>query len=192
MMVIYDDHKSWSYMTIIYDGHLWWLYMMIVCDDHIWWSYIEMSHVQTKQRGFEKFELSSSGLEIKSQVPNIKVRAQVESVHECWLWGFLGGICSYMLIIHMMTIYVNIMFGDIHKSDMIVTCRAYVMVTLDGHIWSLYMMIVWVLFSAYVRYIWLPIISKISKRFQTVPKGSKRFQKFPQTFPKILKNTKIS
>ena len=186
MMVIYDDHKSWSYMTFIYDGHLWWLYMMIVCDDHIWWSYIEMSHVQTKQRGFEKFELSSSGLEIKSQVPNIKVRAQVESVHECWLWGFLGGICSYMLIIHMMTIYVNIMFGDIHKSDMIVTCRAYVMVTLDGHIWSLYMMIVWVLFSAYVRYIWLPIISKISKRFQKVPKGSKSFQ----TFPTIQKKSK--
>ena len=187
-MVIYDDHKSWSYMTFIYDGHLWWLYMMIVCDDHIWWSYIEMSHVQTKQRGFEKFELSSSGLEIKSQVPNIKVRAQVESVHECWLWGFLGGICSYMLIIHMMTIYVNIMFGDIHKSDMIVTCRAYVMVTLDGHIWSLYMMIVWILFSAYVRYIWLPIISKESRRFQKVPTGSKRFQKVPKVSKHFQKN----
>ena len=34
-MIIYDDHKWWSYMMIIYDDHLWWSYMMIIYDDHL-------------------------------------------------------------------------------------------------------------------------------------------------------------
>ena len=40
MMIIYDHHLWWSYMSIRYDDHTWSLYMMIIHDHHIWSSYM--------------------------------------------------------------------------------------------------------------------------------------------------------
>ena len=86
MMIIYDHHVGWSYMTIIYDDHTWSSHMIIIYDHricssymiitydhhiwssyktiifdhHIWWSY---KMIQYGHEGLEHILWGHEGLE---------------------------------------------------------------------------------------------------------------------------------